>query len=129
RMSVPSSRLVNPHDTAAPAPPEDPPTVRPRSHGLLVVPNSSLYDWRSADQRGRLVLPNTMAPAAFRRATAGASSVGTWSLSSTAPPVERMPAVAMASLTVIGNPCSGPPHSPRVARSSAAAAASRALST
>ena len=62
-----------------------------RSHGLLVVPKSSLKLCRSPDQRGRLVLPKTIAPASLRRATAGASTVGTWSVSSTAPPVERMP--------------------------------------
>ena len=41
-ISVPSSKLVSPAATAAAAPPDDPPGVRVRSHGLLVVPNSSL---------------------------------------------------------------------------------------
>ena len=66
-MSVPSSKLVNPHATAAAAPPDDPPVVRPRSHGLLVVPNSTLWVWKSADQVGALVLPNNTPPAAERR--------------------------------------------------------------
>jgi hypothetical protein len=41
-MSVPSSKLVRPVATAVAAPPDDPPGVRAGSHGLLVVPNSSL---------------------------------------------------------------------------------------
>ena len=38
---------------------------------------------------------------------------GTWSASSTAPPVDRMPVVSMASFTVMGKPCNGPRSSPR----------------
>ena len=37
-MSEPSSRGTNPAASAAAAPPDEPPGVRPRSHGLLVVP-------------------------------------------------------------------------------------------
>src|SRR3954453_3253021 len=106
-MSVPISKLVSPAATAAAAPPEDLPGVQARSQGLLVVPKSALKDWRSPDQRGRLVLPNTMAPARRNDATTGASTVGTCSASSVAPPVERRPAVARASLIVTGRPCSG----------------------
>jgi hypothetical protein len=40
-----------------------------------------------------------------------------------------MPSVAMASLIVIGNPCSGPLLSPRAIASSACAAAALARST
>ena len=40
--SLPSSRADSPAATAAAAPPEEPPGVRPASQGLLVVPNSSL---------------------------------------------------------------------------------------
>ena len=103
---------MKPHATAAAAPPDDPPVVRPRSHGLLVVPNSTLWVWKSADQVGALVLPNNTPPAAERRATAGASTAGTWSASAGAPPVERMPPVSMASFTVNGSPCRGPRHVP-----------------
>src|SRR5437667_8011927 len=107
-MSVPSSKLVNPHATAVAGPPDDPPGTRDVSHGLFVVPKISLYVWRSPDHRGTFVLPKTMAPAAFRRVTATASCAGTWSVSSTAPPVERTPSTSMASLIVIGSPCSDP---------------------
>ena len=72
-MSVPISKLVMPHATAAAAPPDDPPGTRPTSHGLLVVPNISLNVWKSPDHSGTLVLPNTMAPAFLTAATTGAS--------------------------------------------------------
>src|SRR5260370_1250728 len=68
-----------------------------------------------------------MAPAAFSLATAGASRIGTWPASSTAPPVDRIPSVSMASLMVTGSPCSGPIASPRAVASSAAAPALRGL--
>src|SRR2546430_17619264 len=90
-MSVPTSKLVNPAATAAAAPPDDPPTVRSRAHGLLVTPKMSLKVWKSPDQRGRLVLPNTTAPPFLGPATAGASCAGTWSAGSPPPPAERMP--------------------------------------
>ena len=76
-MSVPSSKLVNPHATAAAAPPDEPPVVRSVAQGLLVTPKRSLNVCTSPDHLGRLVLPNTMAPASFSRATAGASAAGT----------------------------------------------------
>ncbi len=41
-MSVPISKPVKPMATAAAGPPDEPPGVRSRSHGLLVVPNRSL---------------------------------------------------------------------------------------
>src|SRR5690242_9711394 len=97
-MSVPSSNAVNPQATAAAGPPEEPPGILPTDQGLFVDPKRSLNVCRSPDQRGTLVLPNTIAPAALRRATDGASTAGTWSVNSTAPPVERTPATSMASL-------------------------------
>ena len=74
-MSVPRSQLLKPAATAAAEPPDEPPTLRLRSHGLFVVPNSSLWVSVSAlHQRGTLVLPTMTAPAARSAATAGASS-------------------------------------------------------
>src|SRR5215213_8288458 len=49
-----------------------------------------------------------IAPAAFSRATAGASFSGTYSLRRTEPLVVRIPAVSIVSLIVIGTPCNGP---------------------
>jgi len=56
---------------------------------------------------GQLDLPNTMAPAAFMRRTAAASCVATWSRIRSAPAVNRTPATASESLTVIGTPWRG----------------------
>src|SRR3954454_10266347 len=98
-MSVPVSNDVNPHATAAAAPPEEPPGARSRSQGLRVAPNSSFQVWVSPDHNGRLVLAKTTAPAPFSRATAGASLVGTRAANSLAPPVVRRPAVSRASFT------------------------------
>src|SRR5690348_12251317 len=99
-MSVPSSAPVSPAASAAAEPPDDPPGTCAADQGLLVTPNNSLCAWASPHQRGRFVFPNTIAPAPFRRATAGASAVGTKSASSTAPPVDRIPSVMIASLIV-----------------------------
>ena len=128
-MSVPISKLVMPHATAAAAPPDDPPGTRARSHGLFVVPNISLNVWKSPDHRGTLVFPNTIAPAFLIDATTGASCCGTCSSNEGDPPVDRIPAVAMASLIVTGSPCSGPHDRPLAVASSAADARSRATST
>src|SRR4051794_33682292 len=106
-MSGPIPKLVSPAATAAAAPPEDPPGGQAGSQGLLGGPKSGLKDWGSPDQRGRVGWPTTMAPARRNDATTGASTVGTCSASSVAPPVERRPAVARASLIVTGRPCSG----------------------
>ena len=125
-MSVPISNEVSPAATAAAAPPDDPPGTRSAFHGFTVVPNIGLKAWTSPDQRGRFVLPNTIAPAAFSAATVGASCCGTCSASSVAPPVERMPAVWSASLIVIESPCNGPTASPRLSAASAASAAALA---
>ena len=103
-MSVPISNAENPQATDTAGPPEEPPGERDSSHGLRVTPKSSLWVWLSPDHSGTFVLPKTIAPAAFTRATAGASAEGTWSRNSVDPPVERIPSVSNASLTVIGRP-------------------------
>src|ERR1051326_4060814 len=97
-ISVPSSKAVNPHATAAAGPPEEPPGIRSSDHGLLVVPKMSLNVCTSPAHRGTFVLPNTTAPAALSRATEGASTAGMWLLNSLAPPVERTSATSIASL-------------------------------
>src|SRR5262245_48324707 len=77
--SVPRASGPRPAATAAPAPPEEPPGVRSRFHGLRVRPKTRLSVMPTQPSVGVLVLPSTIAPASFRRATAGASSVGTLS--------------------------------------------------
>jgi hypothetical protein len=66
--------------TAAAAPPEEPPGVRERSYGFKVWPKTLLKVLLPAPNSGVLVLPSVMAPAAFRRSTMSASSLGTLSL-------------------------------------------------
>src|SRR5438552_4209473 len=99
-------RPTNPRPAAsAPAvPPLDPPVVRAGFHGLRAVPDSSLYDCQSAAMSGMLVFPTTMAPAARSRATATASSDGTYDTRDADPAVVRRPAVAKTSLTTSGTP-------------------------
>src|SRR5690348_8573466 len=77
--SVPSARGPSPAATAAPAPPDDPPGVRSRFQGLRVTPNTRLSVIPTQPNVGVFVLPSRIAPAAFMRATDGASSVGTLS--------------------------------------------------
>ena len=76
-MSVPTSKLVSPAATAAAEPPDEPPVMWSTFQGLLLPPKMSLNVSMSPDQRGAFVLPKTIAPASLRRATAGASCVGT----------------------------------------------------
>src|SRR6187431_987484 len=127
-MSLPSSIGVNPMASAAAAPPDDPPGVRVRSYGLLVVPYTWLYVWMSPAYSGRFVLANGIAPASRRRATGQASSVGTNAANSGAPLVVMHPFVWNESLMVIGTPWRGPSSSPRTSAASASAAAARARS-
>src|SRR4051794_23409366 len=127
-MSEPSSIGVNPIDSAAAEPPDDPPAVRVRSCGLLVVPYTWLKLWISPAKIGRLVLANGIAPAARSRATGAASSAGRYVASCGAPDVVMQPSVWNESLIVIGTPCSGPSLSPLCTASSAARAAARARS-
>src|SRR5262245_65120313 len=66
--SDPYSRNVIPADSAAAAPPEEPPGVRLVSHGLLVAPYSSLAVCpKSPSMKATLVFPTKIAPACFSR--------------------------------------------------------------
>src|SRR5690606_6165358 len=73
--SEPVARGTIPDARAAAAPPELPPALRSRSHGFRVAPKGTLSVWPFHPSSGVLVLPTTMHPAAFRRATSGESSV------------------------------------------------------
>src|SRR5262249_47185602 len=77
--SVPTCSGAMPAATAAPAPPDEPPGVRSGFHGLRVKPKTRLSVIPTQPNVGVFVLPIMIAPAAFRRATDGASSVGTLS--------------------------------------------------
>src|SRR6185436_15599772 len=77
--SVPIAIGARPAATAAEAPPLDPPGVRSRRQGFRVSPKTRLWVAPSHPNAGVLVFPIMMPPAAFRRVTIGASSVGTLS--------------------------------------------------
>ena len=109
-------------------PPLDPPGVRSRFQGLKVGPNRVLSVAPFQPYSGVLVLPRTMAPAALRRSTDGASSVGTLSALRREPQVVLIPRVMTTSFTATGTPCRGPSSSPRCTVASAAWALCRAES-
>ena len=74
-MSLPRPMGLMPDARAAPSPPLDPPGVRSASHGLRVRPYRLESVWMRRPMSGMFVRPIGMAPAAFMRATTGASSV------------------------------------------------------
>src|ERR1700682_2985252 len=75
--SLPTPPAEHPEAIAAASPPLEPPAVRERSQGLLVLPVSALLVSYAMRNAGVLVLPMIMAPPAFSRATSGASWRGT----------------------------------------------------
>src|SRR6185295_6440896 len=75
--SVPSASGAWPVATAAAAPPDEPPALRERSHGLRVAPNSGLSVIGLWPNSGVVVLPTRIAPASRSRRTGTASSPGT----------------------------------------------------
>src|ERR1700726_2372930 len=83
--SVPCAKGAMPVATATADPPEEPAGLNAGFQGLRVTPNTSLKVLAPAANSGVLVLPSTIAPAAFRRRTASASSVGTLSLNNGEP--------------------------------------------
>src|SRR6202171_947876 len=83
--SVPCANGTMPVATATADPPEEPAGLNAGFQGLRVTPTTSLKGLAPADNSGVLFLPSTIAPAAFRRRTASASSVGTLSLNSCEP--------------------------------------------
>src|SRR5450432_741155 len=83
--SVPCASGAIPVATATADPPEEPAGLSAGFQGLRVTPKTSLKVLAPAPNSGVLVLPSTIAPAAFRRRTTSASSVGTLSLNSVEP--------------------------------------------
>src|SRR5580693_8865843 len=74
--SPPLAAGTMPAATAAAEPPDDPPTVRSRAHGLRVGPNrrGSVVEW--LPNSGVLVRPTTMRPAFLYEVTIGLSTAG-----------------------------------------------------
>src|SRR3954464_6463923 len=75
--SLPSAIGTRLHVRAHAAPPLEPPTVRERSNGLRVAPNTGLNVFEPAPNSGVFVFPMVIAPAARSRLTINASLVGT----------------------------------------------------
>ena len=116
-----------PAASAAADPPEEPPTLRDESWGLLVRPCSGFSVCpKSPSMKATFVVPTTIAPALMRRRTTVASMSATASAQSGLPQVVGRPATWKASLTVTGSPWSGP-RGVRWASAAAAAASRRIL--
>src|SRR5438876_4624102 len=97
-VSVPTESGISRAATAAPDPDDEPHAQRSRSHGFEVVAlepaaNSNVYSFAIRTP-----------PAASSRCATVALEAGTLSLYSADPPVLRMPAVAMMSLSPYGTP-------------------------
>jgi hypothetical protein len=67
--SLPWATGTRPADTAAAAPPLEPPALRVRSHGVRAGPTTSLSVYDDSPNSGVLVLPRLMNPASRISAT------------------------------------------------------------
>src|SRR5215469_12423151 len=128
-MSLPNSSGIMPAAKAAAAPPEEPPDVISRFHGLRVVPKSGLSHWKSQAIVDKLDLPAIVTPARLNRDTLGASEFGRKFAMGGKPDVAANPSTAMLSFTVIGMPSSGPRTAFAARLSSLSLAVFRAAST
>src|ERR1700675_995036 len=90
--SVPIASGPHPAATAAAAPPLDPPLVRSLFQGLRVTPETGLSAVSLYPDSHVVVLQVMIAPADFNAVTAAASTVGTRSLFTGAPPNAGTPA-------------------------------------
>src|SRR6516165_11910862 len=80
RIDPPPSLPIPPAEQqaamAAASPPLEPPGVRSKFHGLLVLPYRALCVSHAIRNSGVVVLPRMIAPARFKRETRGASADG-----------------------------------------------------
>ena len=111
--SDPVASGTMPDAMAAAAPPDEPPGLWSRFHGLRVGPKVTLSVSAFQPSSGVLVLPTTTHPAARRRATRGESVTAAGPPAKTAEPCEvTKPAASSRSFTPMGMPASGPGSSP-----------------
>ena len=110
------------------APPDEPPQLRSRFHGLRPGGYAGGSLTLSGPNSGTTVLPRIVKPARRMRATSSSSRSGMRSAHSAVPCVERMPAVSFKSLIEIGTPQKSGTSWPLVSAFSAARAASSACS-
>ena len=126
---APSDPIAAPQSPAAialPEPPEEPPGVRCRSHGLRVTPKVGDSVHGVIASSGTCVLPMITAPAVRRRRTTSASAA-TGPPWASLPHAVASPATSMSSLIATGTPSSGR-VSPALARASAWSASASARS-
>ena len=124
--SEPRAAPASPPATAAADPPDEPPGVRSRSHGLRVTPKVGDSVHGVIVSSGTLVLPRITAPADRRRRTTSAS-VATGPPWASLPIAVASPATSTSSLIATGTPSSGR-LSPAPARPSAWSASASARS-
>ena len=124
--SEPSAAPARPAATAAADPPDEPPGVRSRSHGLRVTPNVGDSVHGVIVSSGTLVFPRITAPAERSRRTTSASAAFGPSWASL-PRAVASPATSTSSLIATGTPSSGR-VSPAPARPSAWPASASARS-
>ena len=106
--SLPCATATMPEATAAAEPPDDPPGVRLRFHGLRVTPNLESVAPKTHSS-GTRVKPTTTAPAARSlRTTSWSTGCGVGSLA-VDPQRIGSPSTGTLSLTAIGNPARGRP--------------------
>src|SRR5215472_19160745 len=109
--------------TAADEPPDEPPGIRPRSHGLWLGPKAEFSVDEPIANSSMLVLPRITTPACLRRRVTVASYGGRQLSRIFEPQVVGMSAVVSTSFSASGTPASGPRGSPAVRLRSTAAAA------
>ena len=105
--SLPCATGTIPAATAAADPPEEPPGVRCRSHGLRVGPNRRASLTGRIPYSGNVVVPTTMKPACFSRLETLLSSLAMNCSISEQPSVRRKPLTGTLFLIAIGTPANG----------------------
>src|ERR1039457_1121517 len=124
----PSARGAWEAATAAAEPPDEPPGILARSHGLRLGPNAEFSVEEPMANSSMLVLPMMIAPACFSRCVIVASYGGAQPARMREPQVVGMFLVVKTSLTATGTPASGASCSPAVRLLSTSAAWASALS-
>ena len=104
--SLPCATGTMPAATLAALPPDEPPGVRARSHGLWVTPNTESVAPKTHSS-GTRVSPTTTAPAARSRRTTSWSDVCGVGSVAAEPMRIGSPATGTLSLTAMGTPASG----------------------
>lgn len=105
--SEPAASQTSPVATLTAAPPEEPPQVRPVSHGLRVGPKMGLVVFAPMPSSGTFDFAIGMAPLRSSVSTPKSERSGTWSVKIGEPQVVRTPASRLRSLMAMGKPARG----------------------